>query len=387
MGKIKIIRITTIPGSMRRLLLGQLKFMSEFFEIIGITSPGPEVEDIIHNEGIRVKCVKMTRRITPISDIIALIRIIIFIIKEKPYIVHTHTPKAGTLGMIASWICRVPVRLHTVAGLPLMESKGIKKRILMIVEQITYKCATKVYSNSYLLMDYIINSRLCKVNKISVLGNGSSNGINTHFFSKENVDLKKINLVKHKYNITSDDFVFIYIGRIVKDKGINELIEAFNNISIINKNVRLLLVGKQEHELSPLDQKTICIMNTNSQIHVVGYQMDVRPYLLSSDALVFPTYREGFPNVPMQACSMGLPAIVTNINGCNEIINETNGILIQPKNIAALYSAMLEFVNNPELVKRLSLNARNSIVSRFDQNIFWQVLKNEYDLYINRNLV
>lgn len=140
--------------------------------------------------------------------------------------------------------------------------------------------------------------------------------------------------MREKLKISNGDFVFIFVGRIVADKGINELIVAFDSISKANKNVKLLLVGDFEDELDHVFPETKAIINSNKNCIAVGYQYDVRPYFAIANCLVFPSYREGFPNVVMQAGAMSLPAIVSNINGCNEIIiNNKNGIIIPPKTI------------------------------------------------------
>lgn len=378
--RIKIIRITTVPGSMRGLLKGQLRYMNNYFEVIGVTSPGEQIKDIVGNEGIRVKSIEMSRKLTPFKDIVSLVKLVIFVRKEKPFIVHTHTPKAGTLGMVAAWICQVPIRLHTVAGLPLMETIGVKRKLLNFVENVTYLCATRVYPNSLALRDFIIVSKFCNPDKLKVIGNGSSNGINSEFFSSATVSSKSIEKVKIDYGITPPDFVFIFIGRLVKDKGINELVAAFEKISGKFKHVKLLLVGKQEPELDPLKKDTLEKIQSNPDIIPTGYQIDVRPFLLASHVLVFPSYREGFPNVPMQAGAMGLPSIVTDINGCNEIVRHGhNGLIIPPKNAEVLEKVMQQLIEDKQLTQNLTVNARESIVSRFDQQTLWKQIKQEYD--------
>src|SRR5699024_9204712 len=154
----KLVRITTIPNSLRGLLTGQLKFMSENgFEVIGIASPGTPLEDIRSREGVRTIGVSMTRKITPIKDLKALYKLIGIFRKERPDIVHTHTPKAGFLGMLAAKITGVPHRLHTVSGLPLIVTTGVKHKMLMWVEKLTYACATRVYPNSFRLRQIILD--------------------------------------------------------------------------------------------------------------------------------------------------------------------------------------------------------------------------------------
>src|SRR5690606_21493270 len=176
MNKPKLIRITTVPISLRILLKGQLRYMSQFYDVIGVSSPGKEVDEVREVEGIRVEEIEMTRKITPFKDLVSLWKLYRFFKKEKPDMVHSRAPKAGLLGMMAAWLAGVPVRLHTVAGLPLMEAKGLKRQILLGVEKITYASATKVFPNSQGLYDFILQEKLGNPEKLSIIGNGSSNG-------------------------------------------------------------------------------------------------------------------------------------------------------------------------------------------------------------------
>ena len=276
--KPKLIRITTVPISLKILLKGQLKYMSQYFDIIAVSSNGKELLDVTKEQGVRTKAINMSRQITPIKDLISLWKMIVFFKKEKPLIVHTHTPKAGLIGMLAAWIVRVPYRLHTVAGIPLMESKGVKRKILLLVEKLTYFCATQVYPNSYGLKEFIINNGITNKNKVKVIGNGSSNGIDTNYFRKTNEIIKQSKFLKEKYNIKNTDFVFIFVGRIVKDKGINELLSAFNKLSQKEKSAKLLLVGAYEENLNPISEEAKNILKNNKNIIEVGFQNDVKPF-------------------------------------------------------------------------------------------------------------
>lgn len=347
------------------------------FEVIGVSSDGKELADVAQNEGIRTVALEMSRTISPLKDLKSLYEFYKLCKKEKPDIVHSHTPKAGIVGMLAAKLAGVPIRLHTVAGLPLMEATGIKRSVLNSVEKITYRCATQVYPNSKGLYDFILQQKFTQPTKLKVIGNGSSNGIDTTHFSPDAVTEETKAYLKQSLGIKAEDFVFLFVGRLVSDKGINELISAFDQLS--HSNAKLLLVGAQEPELDPLRPETLEIINTNSNILSVGFQNDVRPYFGISDCLVFPSYREGFPNVVMQAGSMGLPSIVTNINGCNEIIEEgVNGTIIPVKDAEALKLAMLKFLQDSEYLQTLQSNARPMITARYEQSKIWDALLKEY---------
>lgn len=386
MGKIKIIRITTVPVSLKTLLKGQHHFMiGKGYEVVGISSKGPELEAVAKTEGIRTFVVEMTRTITPIKDLKAVWQLYKIIKKERPAIVHTHTPKAGTVGMFAAWLASVPHRLHTVAGLPLVETRGIKRSILERVEKATYALATKIYPNSKGQYDFILQHLYLRPDKLKVIANGSSNGVNTAYFDPSTFRYEQNNAFKVSLGIAPDDFLFVFVGRMVKDKGINELVRAFVELqqsyldSGRSRKPRLLLVGRFENELDPLLPETMEIIDSNPDIIYVGYQQDVRPYFAISDCLVFPSYREGFPNVVMQAGAMELPSIVTDINGCNEIVEDgVNGLVIPPKDADSLREAMNEVLYNDSLRKSLKEKSREMIVSRYEQELVWRALLDEY---------
>ncbi len=377
--KPKLIRITTVPISMDKLLYGQLSYMSDYYDITAISSDETYLKKVGEREGVATHAIEMSREITPIKDLLALIALVRLLKREKPLIVHSHTPKAGIVGMLAAKIAKVPFRLHTVAGMPLMEATGLKRKILNVVEQLTYACASHVYPNSVGLKDIIVNMKFCNPHKLKVLGNGSSNGINTHFFNPDQIPTSQTDDLRKQYNIADSDFVFVFVGRLVKDKGINELVIAFEQVQKFHAHAKLLLVGHYENELDPLFPKTVALINQNESIISVGFQTDVRPYLKLSNILVFPSYREGFPNVVMQAGAMGLPCIVTNINGCNEIITEgVNGTIIPVKNEMELKIKMQLYIENPELYLSQKVNARLQITSRYDQKVIWEAIHQEY---------
>lgn len=358
----KLIRITTVPLSLEKLLEGQLEYIQNYFSVIAISADKEKLKALGAKNSYATYHIEMTRKITPLSDLKAVYKLYKYLKKEKPAIVHTHTPKAGIVGMFASWLAGVPNRLHTVAGLPLMEASGNKRTLLDFVEKLTYKFATKVYPNSKGLFDFIVAQNLTKRGKLKIIGQGSSNGINTQHFNPSLFESTR-NTLRKELNILPDSMVYIFVGRLVGDKGINELVVAFKELETKNhdsstlvpnsdspvsspqslvpnpkplvssKVPKLLLVGPLESDLDPLKEETLKEITANPNIISVGFQKDVRPFF----ALVFPSYREGFPNVVMQAGAMELPSIVSDINGCNEIIIEgENGSIIPVKNTVAV---------------------------------------------------
>lgn len=391
----KIIRIATHSGSLGKLLEGQLNFMSSYYTVIGMGSKGDTIngktylERLSKKENVQVIPIEIEREIAPLKDIKALYYLYKIFKQEQPFIVHSHTPKAGTLSMIAARIAGIPHRLHTVAGLPLLEAKGIKRRILNIVEKLTYACATKVYPNSIGLKGIIIKNKFTTSKKLKVIGYGSSNGIKTSHFNPLLFTQKDNTILREELGIKKLDFVFIFLGRIVRDKGINELIEAFVKLAKKHDNIKLLLVGYYNKNTALLSSETEKAVETHKHIVFLEWKEDVRPYLSIANALVFPSYREGFPNTVLQASAMKLPCIVTDINGCNEIItHKFNGSIIPVKNANALHNSMEKLLLNTDYRQALIKNSRQSICNNFEQRFVWKSILAEYntlhDLAINK---
>lgn len=382
----KLIRITTVPLSLEKLLEGQLNFMQQEYEVIAVSSEEERLEKLGRELGVRTFPVEMTREITPTRDLGSLWSLYRFFKKEKPLIVHTHTPKAGIAGMMAAKMAGVPLRLHTVAGLPLLEAKGVKRKLLEYVEKMTFASATNVYPNSERIYEYLRDNNYTSEKKLKVIGKGSSNGIDTEYFDPASFSEDDKQKIKRSLGIPDNDLVFIFVGRLVRDKGINELVEAFEKINKEFAETTLLLVGPFEADLDPLKPETTEKVNKHPKIFEVGYQQDVRPFMAISEILTFPSYREGFPNVVMQAGAMGLASIVTNINGCNEIIKEgTNGVIIPVRDTVALHQAMKKMVLDKNFRRALGGNSRRVIKDNYERTEIWKALLAEYK-QLERNL-
>ena len=375
----KLIRISTIPISIEKLLENQPRFFSKYFNLTLVSSDEKQLAKVASDQGVQYFPLEITRKITPLQDLRCLVRLVRFLRQEKPHFVHSHTPKAGIIGMLAAYIAGVPVRMHTVAGLPLMEATGVKRWVLNTVERITYFCSTNVYPNSKGLETFILQNKLCILKKIKVLGSGSSNGIDTSYFDPEMVSQAQQVALKNELSIEPKDFVFCFVGRLVKDKGVNELIDAFIQISKKHLNVKLLIVGHTEADLDPLLPVTLHNIKFNERIIEVGFQKDIRPYLAIADLFTFPSYREGFPNVILQANAMGVPCIVSDINGCNELIKQgENGLIVPAKNSKILKEQMELLLENPNYLKASKAEIRNFIRSNFEREVFWELLLKEY---------
>jgi glycosyltransferase involved in cell wall biosynthesis len=298
---------------------------------------------------------------------------------QKPDIVHTHTPKAGLLGMLAAKISGVPIRMHTVAGLPWMETTGLVRILLKNMEKLTAFCSTMIYPNSKILRDFLYQQNIART-KMKVLGNGSSNGIDCSLFSLNEILVNAGNQLRENENILPSSRVWIFVGRLVKDKGIGELIDAFVQLAEQYPGDRLWLLGEEEPALDPLEMKHINLLRTHPSIKCWGFTKDIKPYLAASQILVFPSYREGFPNVPLQAGAMKCALILSDINGCNEIVEDgINGLLVPPKDKLALLNAMLKLRKDPDLQNLYAERIRTKIENQFDQKVLWSLIRGEYE--------
>lgn len=381
--KKKISIIVTVPLSLETWLKGQPRYLSNYYDIELITSYSKSIERIRSYENVTITLVDFTRQINPLKDLKILMTLWRHFLLTKPDMVYSITPKAGLLGMIAAWLARVPVRLHLIVGLAYFGSVGKRRFLLKSIEKITYWFATNLYANSLNLPDIIAKELTSK--KVNVIGYGSVNGVDTEFF-QDTMTLEKKSALRHSLNIPDESFLLLFTGRIVSDKGVNELISAYDTLSKTYPNIHLLLVGDYETYLDPIQAHTQMLIQNHPRIHAVAFQSDIRPYFCIADLLILPSYREGLPNVLIEAGSCGVPLVATNINGCNEVIIEKeNGLLISPKSAQSLSDAIELLVNDHALYGKLKTNARLSILNRYDQHFYWKQLHNEFDLLLGGN--
>ena len=377
---IKIIRATTIPMSLDTFCKGMLKEMSAKYEVVALSSPGEGMKEVAAREGVRTIAVPMERHISLSKDVVALLRLIKVFRKEKPTMVHSMTPKAGLLCMLAAWLTRVPVRLHTFTGLVFPTASGFKRLILIATDWMTCACATHIIPEGEGVKNDLLNNGITK-KPLKVLGYGNVRGVDMEYYRvSEELKVKSEELRK------PDTFTFLFVGRIVGDKGINELCEAFDRLSGM-ANVRLLLVGPYEENLDPISQKSKEIIEKNPAIESVGGKFgdELLSYYAASDCFVFPSYREGFPNTVLEAGAMGLPSIVTDINGSREIIVEgENGVIIPSHDAEALFHAMLNMIKNKAAREKMAGNAREMIATRYEQGFVRKCLYDFYDGILNK---
>lgn len=403
--KKKIIRACTVSQSIG-FVKGMLPDLMKKYEVVILSSPGPEMDAVREQYGVKTIALPMERHISVRHDIVSLWKMVKVMLREKPDMVHSMTPKAGLLCMMAGWLTRVPLRVHTFTGLVFPTATGLKRRILMLTDGITCFCATHVIPEGEGVKADLLNNGITK-KPLKVLGYGNVKGIDMQRFSRR----PEVMAISRQIPTSGATFTFLFVGRIVRDKGINELAKAFQQLSKKHPEARLLLVGNYEETLDPVSDETRQIIEDMPNLEWLGPKRgdELIAYYAASDCFVFPSYREGFPNTVIEAGAMGLPSIVTDINGSREIVCRaavdadlksasresrisdtlrqgqdgkmsilTNGIMVPSKDVETLQEAMERMLTDKAMHQEMARNARPMIEQRFEQGFVRSCL---YDFY------
>lgn len=377
--RIKIIRTTTVPASLVTFCSGLLSELRQTYDVVVLSSPGVSLVHLAEQEGVAWRAVRMERRISVLRDVVSLVSLYRVFRAERPQMVHSMTPKAGLLCMMAAWMARVPVRVHTFTGLVFPSASGLKRWLLMATDWLTCRCATHIIPEGEGVRQDLLHYGITH-KPLRVLGYGNVRGIDLTYFDRTPEVMEQAAQIRKHLHIGEREFVFLFVGRIVRDKGIKELIKAYSLLEASYKHpVHLVLVGREERDVDPIDAVTGMLLAAYPRIHAVGEQVDVRPWYAAANALVLPSYREGVPNVVIEAGAMGLPSVVSDVNGSREIVlNGRNGVVVPVKNADALYRAMWRMVTSPERTKRMAEQARPMVASRYEQGFVRQCLKTFY---------
>jgi glycosyltransferase involved in cell wall biosynthesis len=342
-------------------LTGRLRALREAgFRVTLISSPGEHLDRIARREAVAAVSVPMRREIAPIADLVSLARLWWILRRLKPDITEFSTPKAGLLGNLASLLAGVPARVYMLRGLKLETSTGIKRRILLAAEKGSSACAQVVLSNSASMRAEALALGVGAPWKVRVLGDGSSNGVNVDRFSPGPSD------VRARLKIPADVPVIGFVGRLTNDKGIPELIEAFDMICKAAPTARLLLVGWYDKAEDALGVELRARIETNPSIYRTGFVADTAPYFRAMDLMVLPTWREGFPNAVLEASATGMPVITTESTGaCDSVVPEVTGFLIPPGYPEAISEMVLKLLKDPALRLRMGSAARDWVCAHF----------------------
>lgn len=374
MKQVKVIHGVTVSKSLSLMSNLPTFFNNKGFNFMVISSNGEEVNRFIKEEKCNLKIIEMEREISPFKDFISLIKVINFFLKEKPDIVNAGTPKAGLLIMLASKITNIPIRIYTIRGLRLETTKGIKRKILIFTEKIAIACSTNTLAISNSLKSRVVELNLNKNRQIDVLGQGSSNGIH---LSRFNSSMYEVETIMDSYGISENDFILGFVGRVTKDKGIEDLVQIFLEVKEKIPETKLLIVGEFE-EGDPVSEEIKKIILEYEDIIYTGHQRNPSPFYLVMDIFLFLTKREGFGNVAIEAGLSKIPVIAKNVTGAKDtIINNKTGFIIDNNNEAV--DKVLFLYNNSKLRQAFGQEGHEWVKKNFSQDV---VHNNIYQYYL-----
>lgn len=373
----KFFLMTTVPMSLN-FFKGQINELSKEFDVTLISSPDNVLKKIAQRENVKYRTIAMKRDISLKDDISGLLKFLYLFAKERPQIIHCNTPKASLLGLTSGYLTRVPTRIYYIHGLRYEGAVGKKRQLLVNFEKLNCFFATDIVAVSHGIKQKV-EQQLTK-KPVTVIHHGSANGLDINEFSNHNYNAK---IIREEYGISENDFVFGFVGRLVKDKGIEELVGAFNQLE--QKDIKLILVGKYEPDLDPLSQETLQIIKSNPNIIEVGFQKDVKKFLSIMDLFVSPSYREGFGVAVLEANLMKVPVLVSNITGHSEIVTQgINGFFVKPKNVQDLQEKMNHMLVVKEQLIEMKNACREEVVKKYDHN---DVLKQAILFYSQFNQI
>jgi glycosyltransferase involved in cell wall biosynthesis len=360
-------------------LRGQIEFMqANGFEVHVLVAPGPTPTplppDVVRHD------VPIHRDIAPLADARALMALVRTLRRIRPHVIHCQTPKAGLLGVIAGKLTGVPVRIYHVRGLRYQGEQGLRRFVLVAAERMACRLATRVQSHGPSLSSEITRDRLCAPDKLVLVEQGS-NGVDLDRFSEDTVSAIDGARLRQSLKLAPTAPVVLFVGRLHRDKGVPDLLEAWELVRARAPAARLVLLGSDE--LDTVGRQRLAEAR-NRDVVIAGEHFDPRPFYALADIVVLPTYREGMPNVLLEAAAMNRAVVATRTTGCVDIVSDgETGVLVEPRDPVALAQALLNYLHDPNLRQAHARNARAFVAARFSQRALWQGQAAEYRRLLN----
>jgi glycosyltransferase involved in cell wall biosynthesis len=373
---VRVAHITTIDLSLRYLLLNQLLYLKTLgYDVTGISAPGPDVQALTA-AGVRHLPVPMTRRLTPLADLRALWQLTRLLRREGFDIVHTHNPKPGLIGQIAARLAGVPIVVNTIHGLYFHErSPWLRRTVFSTFERIAAWCSDRILSQSREDVDTLLSLGICREDRIRHLGNG----IDVSRFSPGNVDVAAVERARADLDLGSGPVVG-FVGRLVAEKGLPELLAAAAIVRLQVPDARFLIVGPADaSKADALSPRTADDAGVGDICRFVGMRNDMPLMFALMRVFVLPSHREGVPRSPMEASAMGVPSVVTDVRGCREVVeHERTGLLVPVRNPEALAAAIVRLLTHDREAEVFGRNARQLAVERFDERRIFATVAEAY---------
>ncbi len=374
---LRVVHTVTVPLSLVP-YAQQLKYMhGQGMEVHAVSSPGEAWDSVGHH--VKAHHVSMQRAISPVCDLVSLGRLCRTLRHIGPHVVHAHTPKAGLLGMLAAVLTRVPVRIYLLRGLRFQTARGWKRLLLKTCERLACRSAHRVLCVSASLRELAIKERIVPRSKIVVLANGSSNGVDSdHRFNPRLVNAVSRGEIRSRYAIPEDAMVLGFVGRLVREKGIVELIRAWEVLREEYPDLYLLLVGWYE-EQDPLPRSVRELIHNDPRIRFTGRQWETPPLYRAMDIFCLPSYREGLAMVLLEACAMQLPVVATSIPGCVDAVEDgVTATLTPPRDVPAMIAAIRRYVDDPRMRLAHGQAARQRMARDYAPARVWDGVLEQY---------
>ena len=377
---IRVARISTVSFFLATQLKQQVEYLEKVgMDVVLISSPGDEIRQLRLSHRLRYLPIDIPRDISLLRDLFALMRLYRTFRLEKFSITHSTTPKAGLLTAIAAFFARVPVRIHTFTGQPWVTKTGFTRLITKFCDKIIGKMSTQCYADSHSQVEFLVTEKIVSRKKIAVVANGSLAGVDLERFSPDRFSEQERSALVQSLNIEPDSTILLFVGRICRDKGINELLAAFRDIVSRGYKADLLLVGPLDSECGGGSEPQFVDPRTIARVHLLGYTDCPERYMAIADIHCLPSYREGFGTVVIEAAAMGVPTVGSYIPGLVDAIADgVSGLLVKPRDAEDFGRKLMDLLDHREVLQELSQGALHRVRRSFDANLVNTSLVDEY---------